>query len=337
MRINSPGGFTYVIVVMRCHPLTQTLSPSGGEGDQGGWPCLVTQKNLPQKAPEGVRKQAKGGIYVSVLLLLQNSLGSYRARFCWGVALGLFLCMSCYAAPGTVGRQSLSQELKQRDEARARASITVADGRLSVNLRQAELREVLSRIGQEAGFSLMMPSTGEETISTQFTDMTLIEGLRRLLQLASLSYAMVYNAEADPKGRLKELWVLGAKNDGAHDFPTTGTRHDAVAVTEPEHSQQESSATKNPLLALFHSQRPDTVPPSREVPFMQLMKGQRPEPDALPQPSPFLDAVNGRRPSPTSPAKPSPFLDAVNRQRPKAAEPPQNNPPLKITPGQPQP
>ncbi len=30
-------------------PLTPTLSPNGGEGDQGGRPCPVTQKNLPQK------------------------------------------------------------------------------------------------------------------------------------------------------------------------------------------------------------------------------------------------------------------------------------------------
>ena len=38
-------------------PLTQTLSPSGGEGDQGGRPCPVTPKNLPQKAG---REQGEG-------------------------------------------------------------------------------------------------------------------------------------------------------------------------------------------------------------------------------------------------------------------------------------
>ena len=31
-------------------PLTQTLSPSGGEGDQGGRPCPVTQKTYARKA-----------------------------------------------------------------------------------------------------------------------------------------------------------------------------------------------------------------------------------------------------------------------------------------------
>jgi hypothetical protein len=32
----------------RLFPLTQTLSPSGGEGDQGGCPCPVAQKPTPE-------------------------------------------------------------------------------------------------------------------------------------------------------------------------------------------------------------------------------------------------------------------------------------------------
>jgi hypothetical protein len=41
-------------------PLTQTLSPSGGEGDDGGRPWPVAPKNLPQKAP-GVGEETGGG------------------------------------------------------------------------------------------------------------------------------------------------------------------------------------------------------------------------------------------------------------------------------------
>ncbi len=280
MRINSLGGFAYFIAVMRLHPLTRTLSPSGGGEDQGSRACPVRQKNLPQKTPVRERKQTRWGLSAFMRLFLQNSLSSYRASLCWGVALGLFLCMNCYAATGALSKQSPSQELRQRDGAQARASITVADGRLTVNLRQAELREVLSRIGQEAGFSLMMASTAGETISVQFTDMALIQGLRRLLRLASLSYAMVYDAEADPRGGLQELWVFSIGNKGTPDFPTTVARHDAAAVTDPERSEQESSAAKNPLLALFRRQQPDTVPPRPRKLFYAVHEGAATRTDA---------------------------------------------------------
>jgi hypothetical protein len=37
----------------RLFPLTQPLSPSGGEGAQGGRPCPVAQKTLQKKAIKG--------------------------------------------------------------------------------------------------------------------------------------------------------------------------------------------------------------------------------------------------------------------------------------------
>jgi len=313
MRVNLPGSFTYLITAMRCHPLTQTLSPSGGEGDQDGRPSPLTQKNLPQKAPVGERKQTKGGMYASVRLFLQSSLSGSRARPCWGVTLGLLLCVSSSAAPGAVGKKSPSQEVRQRDGAQARASITVADGRLSVNLSQADLRKVLRRIGQEAGFSLMMASTAGETISVQFTDMALIQGLRRLLRLASLSYAMVYDANVDTRGGLKELWVFGAGRGGASDLPRVVADQEEVDAPAPKRS----------LLDALASLQPPDAPPL--------------EPATSPQPIPFLDALRGQQPEVATPPQPIPFLDALRGQPSEPATPPQQNPFLSRTPGQRQP
>jgi type II secretory pathway component GspD/PulD (secretin) len=70
--------------------------------------------------------------------------------------------------------------------------VAVHQGRLSVNLWEADLGEVLAQIQQQAGISISVSPSPEHTVSAQFTDVVLDQGLRRLLQLASRSYAMRY-------------------------------------------------------------------------------------------------------------------------------------------------
>jgi len=73
-----------------------------------------------------------------------------------------------------------------------RQQVAVHQGRLSVNLWEADLGEVLAQIHQQAGISISVSPSPEHTVSVQFTDVALDQGLRRLLQLASRSYAMRY-------------------------------------------------------------------------------------------------------------------------------------------------
>ena len=73
-----------------------------------------------------------------------------------------------------------------------RLQVAVHQGRLSVNLWEADLGEVLAQIQQQAGISISVSPGPEHTVSVQFTDVALDQGLRRLLQLASQSYAMRY-------------------------------------------------------------------------------------------------------------------------------------------------
>jgi hypothetical protein len=264
-----------------------------------------------------------------------NLLNSSRARLCWGITLSLLLSVSYSAAPVALSKKSQSQEVRQGDGVQARSSITVVDGRLSVNLSQADVRKVLSRIGEKAGFSLMMASTAGETINVQFTDMTLIQGLRRLLQLASLSYAMVYDAKVDTGGGLKELWVFSSGRGGAPDLPRVVADQEEVDAPAPKRSMLDALARLQPKDG--QPAEPATSP--QPIPFLDALRGQQPEVATPPQPIPFLDALKGRQPKAAAPAQPTDRPDAMDTQgqpqgdqQPEVAPPPQENPFLSLNP-----
>lgn len=79
-----------------------------------------------------------------------------------------------------------------RYAAESQHDLTVHQGRLSVHLQEADVRDVLAAIRQQAGITILGDPRPGTRVSTQFTGMPLDEGLRRLLRLASLSSTMVY-------------------------------------------------------------------------------------------------------------------------------------------------
>jgi hypothetical protein len=86
--------------------------------------------------------------------------------------------------------------------------VAVHQGRLSVNLWEADLGEVLAQIHQQAGISVRVSASPEQTVSVQFTDVALDQGLRRVLQLASRSYAMRYGLGPTGEVTLQEVQVF---------------------------------------------------------------------------------------------------------------------------------
>jgi hypothetical protein len=86
-----------------------------------------------------------------------------------------------------------------------RQQVAVQQGRLSVNLWEADLGEVLAQIQQQAGISIGVSPSPEPTVSVQFTDVALDQGLRRLVQLASRSYAMRFAPGPTGEVTLKEV------------------------------------------------------------------------------------------------------------------------------------
>lgn len=104
-----------------------------------------------------------------------------------------------------------------------RLQVAVHQGRLSVNLWEADLREVLAQIQQQAGISIRVSPSPEHTVSVQFTDVALDQGLRRLLQLASRSYAMRYAPGPTGEVALQEVQVFAQAPAG--DQSPAGAAH----------------------------------------------------------------------------------------------------------------
>jgi hypothetical protein len=104
-----------------------------------------------------------------------------------------------------------------------RLQVAVHQGRLSVDLWQADLRDVLAQIRQQAGISISVRPGPEHTVSVQFTAVALDQGLRRLLQLASWSYAMRYAPGPTGEVALQEVQVFAEAPAG--DQSPAGAAH----------------------------------------------------------------------------------------------------------------
>jgi hypothetical protein len=104
-----------------------------------------------------------------------------------------------------------------------RLQVTVHQGRLSVDLWEADLGEVLAQIHQQAGISIRVSPGPEHTVSMQFTDVALDQGLRRVLQLASRSSAMRYAPGPTGEVSLQEVQVFAEAPAG--DQRPAGAAH----------------------------------------------------------------------------------------------------------------
>lgn len=98
--------------------------------------------------------------------------------------------------------------------AASRLHVVVHQGQLSVDLWEADVEEVLAQIGQQAGIRIIVSPSAEEKISVQFTGVTLERGLRRVLQRASRSYAMLYAADLAGGVAVREVRVFGKADEG---------------------------------------------------------------------------------------------------------------------------
>lgn len=101
--------------------------------------------------------------------------------------------------------------------------VTVHQRRLSVDLWEADLGEVLAQIHQQAGISIRVSPGPAHTVSVQFTDVALDHGLRRVLQLTSRSYAMRYAPGPTGEVALQEIQVFAEAPAG--DQRPAGATH----------------------------------------------------------------------------------------------------------------
>jgi hypothetical protein len=138
---------------------------------------------------------------------------SSRHRRCKGYQLlGIFIGLLAFLSLGS-GARSQGTGVPA-DDPRPRAAapgrhVLVQAGRLSVDLQEADLGEVLAQIGRQAGIRITPGPSAGKRISLRFAGVELEEGLRRLLRAASLSHLFLYAQGPTGGVTVAEVRVFG--------------------------------------------------------------------------------------------------------------------------------
>jgi hypothetical protein len=146
----------------------------------------------------------------------------------WGEVASLLVILLLMPGVWPWARAAPPEDIPVQGRA-PRLQVVVHQGRLSVDLWEADVGEVLAQIHQQAGISISVSPGPKHTVSVQFTDVALDQGLRRLLQLALQSYAMRYAPGPTGEVTLQEVQVFAEAPAG--DQSPTGAAH---AGEEPE-------------------------------------------------------------------------------------------------------
>jgi type II secretory pathway component GspD/PulD (secretin) len=119
----------------------------------------------------------------------------------------------------------------------ARLHVAVHEGQISVDVREAPVREVLAAIGQQAGLLVLVDTAANRSVNAQFTGMELDQGLRRLLRAASLNYSLLYTRGPAATVILQEVRVFGEAPAGKDWAPSE--RAQRAAAPSPSLPQEE--------------------------------------------------------------------------------------------------
>jgi hypothetical protein len=119
----------------------------------------------------------------------------------------LFLLIPCTGA-WSQGKGLQAEDTRQRNAARG-LDVVVQAGRLSVNVQEVDLAEVLAQIGRQANIRISSGPSAGKRVSARFASVELEDGLRRLLRLASLSHLFLYAQGPGGTVTISEVRVLG--------------------------------------------------------------------------------------------------------------------------------
>ena len=131
-----------------------------------------------------------------------------RSRKLWGIGLlaGFLLAVVPVLGHGLEGPEPPAG----KGLPAPRLDLWVRQGQLAVNLWEAEIGEVLARIGQEADLTILGGPHAGIRVSARFEDLELSLGLRRLLRLAALSHAIRYVEGPTGTAVMREVRLFGA-------------------------------------------------------------------------------------------------------------------------------
>jgi hypothetical protein len=167
------------------------------------------------------------------------------------VLMGVLMTLTVWTGGGPLARMRDAGSTPPRPLG-AQVHVTVNRGSLSVDLREAPVREVLATIGQQAGFSVRIDAAVNHTVGAQFTAMALDEGLSRLLRVASLNYALLYTRGPAETAILHEVRVFSEERRGEpadHDQePIKLAQHAAARLTPPPQEERAEPQPTEPEL-----------------------------------------------------------------------------------------
>jgi hypothetical protein len=138
----------------------------------------------------------------------------HRSKGYWlvGLVTGLLCLLTLCTGAWSQERELQAEDARQRRAAKG-LHVVVQEGRLSVDVQQEDLGEVLAQIGQKAGIRMSSGPSSGKRVSARFAGVELEEGLRRLLRLASLSHSFLYTTGLAGTVAITEVRVLGEGKD----------------------------------------------------------------------------------------------------------------------------
>lgn len=183
---------------------------------------------------------------------MSNRYHQYKGYWIFGIVAGLLVLLIPCTGAWSQGKGLQAPDTRQRSAAKG-LYVVVQEGRLSVDLQEADLGEVLTQVGRQAGIRISSGPSSGKRVSARFASVELEEGLRRLLRLASLSHIFLYANGPGGTVTISEVRVLG---EGQDTTPRPAT------VVEPRVQENEQNA--GTPVRKGRRQAPEVVEPVQE-------------------------------------------------------------------------
>jgi hypothetical protein len=135
------------------------------------------------------------------------------------IVAGLLVLLTPCPGAWSQGKGLPAEDTRQRNAPKG-FEVMVQAGRLSVDVQEADLAEVLAQIGRQASIRIAPGPSAGKRVSARFAGVELEEGLRRLLRLASLSHIFLYAQGRGGTVTISEVRVLA---EGQETTPRPAT------------------------------------------------------------------------------------------------------------------
>jgi hypothetical protein len=160
---------------------------------------------------------------------------------CWLLSLLGSLVLGSLAGGAALAWDSSSGGIPEQ--------LTFHDAQLTAHIRRASLRQVMAEVARLSGVQVrwMDAQVGEQAVSVEFHDLTLAEGVRRILRAHNI--LLVYTS-SDEGMQLTQIWIASRDNTSEPPGPLQAT---ARLVQRPRLEDKPGVASEEPAVAVESS------------------------------------------------------------------------------------